>query len=92
MFQIYKYALLPNFENSLYLTKGSKILHVDVQNDSLQAWILHDLTATDRELRVISVWGTGINIPDHGSLLYLNTCFTKDQSFVWHAFERVSAF
>lgn len=91
--QIYKYyPVYPNVDNVFTLPKGSRILKVDTQRGQLCAWVLHDLDQPRNESRAIAVYGTGIRMPDHGALLYINTCFDLDGALVWHAFERVSAF
>jgi hypothetical protein len=85
---IYKYNVQPNHENVLQLPKNAKILNVQVQRNKLECWVLQDEDEMEYKGVIVAVYGTGIPIPTHGRLNYLNTTQTSDGMLVFHTFVR----
>lgn len=86
MHAVYKYALELTDMQSIYLSKGAKILHVDEQHGLLQLWAIVD-PGGEPELRTIFLAGTGVEIPNPRELEHINTFLMMSGELVWHAFE-----
>lgn len=90
--RIWKYGLRLTDLQTIELPEGAKVLTVQVQENTLQLYVLFDLEDYDfgdtiRTVeRQFAVIGTGNVIPDY-ELSYINTVQT--QAFVWHVFEVV---
>jgi hypothetical protein len=81
---IYKYELLLLDSQQLSLPLGTKILHVNTQNDGIYLWALVNVKETRVVNRTFKVVATGQN-NDFSSLTYIGTVHMTP--FVWHIFE-----
>lgn len=89
MQRIYKWRL-EGARQSLYVPKGTEILHVAMQPDQDQhyyyptMWGLCDDTAEMVE-KIVLIIGTGHQIPENAR--YLGTCVGN--VYVWHIYEEI---
>lgn len=81
---IYKYQVQPNAVSRFHIDKRSKVLCMQTQNGQLNIWVVHPDDAVMDTPRDISVWGTGIEMPNE-RVHYIGTC--QAGPFVFHAFE-----
>ena len=92
--RIWKYHLKLTDLQTIELPEGTKVLTVQVQDNSLQLYVLfgledYDFGETIRKAeRQFAVVGTGNVIPDL-KLDYINTVQTHGGTYVWHVFEVV---
>lgn len=86
---IYKYEILPG--QSIPLPKGAAILSVGAQGDNMFLWAMIDPHEdVVSQVRCIEVYGTGHNIPEQDSLVFIGTVMMRGGSLVFHVFERTS--
>lgn len=86
---IWKQELKPGVETYL-LPDGARILSVAFQRGTPQMWFMCDPSRPKAE-RIIVFTGTGHPMEDIGEHKFIGTMLTDDQNFVFHVFERVSA-
>lgn len=79
---IYKYPLQLTNLQTVMLPTGAQVLHVGMQDDTINLWALVD---TFNPLEAQEVWmvGTGRAMP-FSPVGYLGTVF--DDGYVWHVF------
>lgn len=84
---IFKYEVLIG-KTDINLPEHHKVLHVGVQNDKIQVWILHTTTieATPKRVRGFHVVGTGWAIPDEDLENWSYKGTVHIRGFVWHIF------
>lgn len=88
MLTVYKYPISRNDTvTALSLPIGAEILKVDVQENDIFLWAKVN-TEADKEIRIIEVFGTGHSMPDC-ERIFLNTFFSQNGMYVFHAFERL---
>lgn len=80
---VYKYELELTERQVLSLPADARILDIQVQNESLCAWVKLDTEKPERE-RVILIVGTGNRAP-HNAQKHIST--VQMNGFVWHFFE-----
>lgn len=81
--RIWKYSLIITDAQSICLPQKAIILSVQMQDNDLNMWVLHDREYAD-DLRHFAIYGTGHNTPGNpGS--YIAT--VQDRGLVWHVFE-----
>lgn len=91
MYRIYKYQILPHYEQTISMPKDAKILSVQVQKGNAQMWCLintdNEYCSEARHFRVI---GTGHDIleGEMEQLEYITTFQLDKGEYVWHLFER----
>ena len=84
---IYKY----HYENGkVVMPKNAKILSVQMQENQVTFWALIDTDQKETEIRNIKMYGTGDVVEELDGYNHLGTI--QDCSFVWHFFEKTSAF
>ena len=91
MHTIYKYPLVNTMVQVILLPEDAGILNIEYQYGALQLWAGIN---TDNPLveHVIHMYGTGLEIPElpiSRELVYINTVFLDQKSFVFHFFEEV---
>jgi hypothetical protein len=86
MNRIFKYSLSIASEQTIEIPKGSKILHVDCQNNTPCLWaLINDTNPT--VLMTIRIVGTGHECP-HAIEDYIGSVQQFNGSYVWHIFGR----
>jgi len=81
---IWKYTL--DFDTTLDMPCGAKLLAVQVQHCEPQLWALVDPGA-EKELRTFCVYGTGHELPDDPGR-YVGTFQLSGGELVFHVFEK----
>lgn len=84
---IWKWSLGRLGEQVIEIPRGAMVLTVQKQHGAPQIWAYCDPTEP-KEAIVISVIGTGIDIPAHPGD-YIGTI--QEGEFVWHIFKRCEA-
>lgn len=83
---ILKYTLQITDVQTLFLPLGATPLTVQMQHGMPQLWALVDPASVVTEARLFRVYGTGHDIADALTMLYLATVQDAN-GFVWHIFE-----
>lgn len=83
MSKIYKYPLLMTGEQTVTFPKGSRIIHVGVQDGIICIWARVDPDAEPRKVSVY-IYGTGDEVPDD-IVEHAGTVITPN-GFVWHVY------
>lgn len=86
---VFKHSLEPGTQR-IRMPKGAELLSVAMQHGTPQLYFLCD-PAAEKEDRIIVLTGTGHAIENVGKHKFIGTMSTDDQNFVFHVFERVSA-
>ena len=86
---IYKYPFRIDDAVTLLLPVNAKVLRVAAQNGIPTMWMLHNTNTEVVTARTFRVYGTGHEILDIESLIYVGT-FELNR-FVWHVFEEIGA-
>lgn len=84
MKKIFKYTIqTPSQNPSVQLPVGAKILKVGVQDDKIVFWAEVD-TYNVIETKHFEVFGTGWELPEDSTLVYLGTVFMGE--YVFHVY------
>ncbi len=86
---IYKYNITITGEQAVVLPKHSKILTVQIQNNTLHLWALINEDEREHEKRIIEIFGTGHPLDSKIERRYINSFQSDGGYFVGHAFERL---
>lgn len=84
---IWKYPLLNDYINTIFMPKGAHILCVQNQDNIPTIWAMHNATVTTKVLRTFYIYGTGHNISSD-NLDYIGT--VQINNVVWHIFEELA--
>lgn len=87
MKRIFKYQILPD-RTIVDLPKGSKIISVANQRETLCFWALVDTNETEIEKVIFEVKMTGEIIDNFKNLLHLGTVLMQNGDLVVHVFIR----
>ena len=74
----------------VWLPVGTKLIHVQMQNNKVCLWYLVDIQEKNMERREFIIHGTGHNIflrKNGAGEVYVGTAISKNDNFVWHVFE-----
>ena len=82
--RIWKWTLLPGYEQTIEMPHGAKILDVQVQNGQPQLWALVDESAYKDRIK-IGIYATGAPMPDDLGE-YISTFQMNEGSLVFHVF------
>jgi hypothetical protein len=87
--EIWKFDIGVGHSSLNEIPKGAEIIHIDEQRGSVCIWAICDPKA-EKEKREFKVFGTGhtINNETLEKLVYVGSCQTKNQVFVFHVFEQ----
>lgn len=86
-YTVWKYEVPINFDFTLELPIGAKILKYDTQRNVPMLWVLVN-SANDKEKRKFIMLGTGHERElSPISLIYIGTCLMMGDGLVWHLFE-----
>lgn len=85
---VFKYKIEPHGnETKLSLPFGAQVLRVEIQNNEVCLWALVDQNPNSFQQRSFAFFGTGQKIPPGNNMVFINTFFTDEKTFVYHAFE-----
>jgi hypothetical protein len=85
--RIFKFAIEIRDLSTIFMPRGSVILHVGAQNDNLFMWAICDINA-QHEARHFAVTGTGLLLPpDLTAENWIGSALLFRESFVAHVFE-----
>ncbi len=84
---IWKFPLEVTAVQYVGMPRGSEILSVDSQRDTVCLWAMVDPDAA-KEVRTIRIFGTGHPVGDEEKLVYLGMAKILHESLIFHVFER----
>ena len=79
---IYKYPLNA-VETVIRVPGGARLLTIQIQGETPHVWVLVDTDATRRITMVLTIYGTGHELPSQPGE-YVGTW--QSRGFVWHVF------
>jgi len=83
---IYKYPLDIRHHQEIEMPSGSEILTVQSQGEMGCLWAMIDTEKEIKEMRIISVVGTGHEVPPD-CVKYIGTFQMAGGALIWHVFE-----